>query len=128
MPKEILLIDDNAAELEIFADALHTVDKTVTCTQKKNLSEALEYLEHHSPGYIFIDFDVPTGDGVQYLSQLKKLSKLEKSKVILYASHIDDHLERTAIEVGAYRFIKKPNMIDLLARKLKEVLQADQSF
>jgi len=128
MPKEILLIDDDAAALEIFADALHTVDKTATCTQKKNLSDALEYVEHHSPEYIFIDFDMPAGNGVEYFSELKKLSKLQKNKLILYASYIDDNLKQRAIELGAYRFIKKPNMIDLLARKLKEVLQADHSF
>src|SRR5204862_7438882 len=114
--------------LEIFCDALHVIDKTIRCTQTKNLTEAMEYLHQNSPGYIFIDFNMPTGDSVEYLSELKKLSKLEKSKVILYASYIDDNLKQRAIEVGAYRFIKKPSMIDLLARRLKEVLETDHNL
>src|SRR5215471_2353590 len=41
MPTEILLIDDDPDELEILTDALHTIDKTITCAQTKNLKEAL---------------------------------------------------------------------------------------
>ena len=128
MSKEILLIDDDTDELEIFTDALHAVDKTIRCVQTKNLSEALEYLKQNSPGYIFIDFNMPTGNGVEYLSELKKLANLDKSKFILYSNHVDDDIKQRAIDLGAYRFIKKPNMIDLLTRKLREVLQADHSL
>ena len=128
MPKEILLIDDDENELEIFCDALHVIDKTITCTQTKNLTEAMEYLQHNSPGYIFIDFDMPTGSGVECLSELKKLTKLDKSKFILYSNHIDADISQRSIDLGAYRCIKKPSMIDLLARRLKEVLETDHNF
>jgi len=126
MPKEILLVDDDPDELEILTDALHAVDKTITCAQMKNLKEALEYLQHNSPGYIFIDLNMPTVNGMDHLSELKKLGAAGKSKIVLYANYINDDIAQRALDIGAYRVIKKPNMIDLLARKLKEVL-ADQS-
>jgi len=128
MPKEVLLIDDDPDELEILTDALHAVDKTITCAQTKSLSEALEYLKHNSPGYIFIDLNMPTANGVNHLSELKKLGISGKSKIVVYSPYIDDAIQQRAIDLGAYRVIKKPNMIDLLARKLKEVLQADKDF
>jgi CheY-like chemotaxis protein len=128
MPKEILLIDDDPDELEILTDALHAVDKTIRCAQTKNLGEALEYLKHNSPGYIFVDLNMPTSNGVDHLAEMKKLGILDKSKIVLYSNYIDDDVQRRAIDLGAYRVIKKPNIIDLLARKLKEVLQADHNF
>jgi CheY-like chemotaxis protein len=126
MPKEILLVDDDPDELEILTDALHAVDKTITCAQTKNLKEALEYLQHNSPGYIFIDLNMPTVNGMDHLSELKKISAIGKSKIVLYSNYINDDIAQRALNMGAHRVIKKPNMIDLLARKLKEIL-ADQS-
>ena len=125
MPNEILLIDDDDDELEILTDALHLVDKTITCAQTKSLSEAREYLKHHSPGYIFLDLNMPIANGADHLAELKKLSIQVKSKIVLYSNYIDDEMQQRAIDLGAYRVIKKPNMIDLLTRKLKEVLQGD---
>jgi DNA-binding NtrC family response regulator len=128
MPKEILLIDDDPGELEILTDALHVIDKTIKCAQTKNLKEALAYLENNSPGYIFIDLQMTTVNGTDHLSELKKLGAVANSKIVLYSNYIDDDIQQRAIDLGAYRIIKKPNMIDLLARKLKEVLQADHNF
>ena len=128
MPKEILLIDDDADELQILTDALHLVDKTFTCRQTKSLSEARDYLKHHSPGYIFVDLNMPTPHGVDHLAELKQLTIPVKSKIVLYSNYIDDDVERRAIDLGAYRVIKKPHMIDMLARTLKEVIHGDQTF
>ena len=128
MPKEILLIDDDPDELEILTDALHLVDKTITCAQTKSLSEAREYLKHHSPVYIFVDLNMPTVNGTDHLAELKKLNVPVKSKIVLYSNYIDDNIQQRAIDLGAYRVIKKPNMIDMLARKLKEVIQGDQTL
>src|SRR5215470_3321786 len=108
MPKEILLIDDDPDELEILTDALHVIDKTITCAQTKNLKEALAYLEHNSPGYIFIDLHMPAVNGVDHLSELKKLGALGNSKIVLYSNYIDDDIQQRAIRLGAYRVIKKP--------------------
>ncbi|HET9824460.1 MAG TPA: response regulator [Chitinophagaceae bacterium] len=126
MPKEILLIDDDTDELEIFTDALNAVDKTIRCTQTRNLNEALQYLRNNSPGYIFIDFNMPKYNGVECLAELKKLTSLANSKIILYSNHIDDEMSQKAIDLGAHLCIKKPSMINVLARRLKEVLNADQ--
>lgn len=127
MPKEILLIDDDMDELEIFTDALYAVDKTIQCTQTRDLNEAMQYLQNNSPGYIFIDFNMPKYNGVECLSELKKLTNLANSKIILYSNHITDELNRQAMTLGAYRCIKKPSMINILAKRLKEVLHNDQS-
>jgi DNA-binding NtrC family response regulator len=126
MTNDILLIDDDADELEVFNQALHSIDKTIKCTHVKDLGEALEFLHDSSPGYIFIDFNMPKTNGLKCLAEIKRLKNVEKSKIVLYSNYIDDEMSSKAMELGAYRCVKKPNMINLLARRLKEILKPDQ--
>lgn len=122
MTKEILLIDDDADELEVFTEALRSVDKNIQCSQAKDLNEALEFLSYSSPAYIFIDYNMPKINGLEVVSEIKKIGKLEKSKIILYSNYISEEMNRTAISLGAYKCVKKPNMINVLIKNLKEIL------
>jgi DNA-binding NtrC family response regulator len=126
MTNDILLIDDDVDELEVFNQALHSIDKTIKCTHAKDLGEALEFLHDTTPGYIFIDFNMPKTNGLECLAEIKKLKNLEKSKIVLYSNYLDDEMISKAMELGAFRCVKKPNMINLLARRLKEILKPDQ--
>jgi DNA-binding NtrC family response regulator len=124
MTREILLIDDDADELEVFTSALHSFDVTIVCTLAKNLDEALDFLKYSSPAYIFIDFNMPNQNGLECLSEIKKISKLEQSRIILYSNYISEEINKQAIALGAYNCIKKPNMIHVLAKNLKEILKS----
>src|SRR6185295_2600084 len=119
MTKEILLIDDDADELEVFSEALRSVDKTIQCSQAKDLNEALEFLSYSSPAYIFIDYNMPKVNGLEVVAEIKKI---EKSKIILYSNYISEEMNREAISLGAYKCVKKPNMINVLIKNLKEIL------
>ena len=122
------MIDDDGDELEVFSQALHSIDKTIRCSQARDLGEALEFLNNNSPAYIFIDFNMPRSNGLQCLAEIKKLRKLENTRIIIYSNHIDDGMTDEAMRLGAYKCVKKPNMINLLARRLKEILVHDQFF
>ncbi|HEY2722012.1 MAG TPA: response regulator [Chitinophagaceae bacterium] len=124
MTKEILLIDDDDDEFEVFDEALHSIDKAIHCTRAKDMEDALEFLGSSSPAYIFIDFNMPKKNGLECLSEIKKIKKLENTKVVLYSNHVDDQMTQKALALGAFRCLKKPNMINLLARRLKEILTA----
>ena len=72
MTKEILLIDDDTDELEVFTEALRSVDKNILCSQAKDLNEALEFLNYSSPAYIFIDYNMPKANGLECVVGNKK--------------------------------------------------------
>src|SRR6476619_7068217 len=88
MTKEILLIDDDADELEVFSEALRSVDKNFQCSQARDLNEALEFLTYSSPAYIFIDYNMPKINGLEVVSEIKKMEKLANSKIVLYSNYI----------------------------------------
>jgi DNA-binding NtrC family response regulator len=122
MTKEILLIDDDADELEVFTEALHSVDKNIQCSQAKDLGEALDFLSYSSPAYIFIDYNMPKVNGLECVIEIKKIEKLENSKIILYSNYITEEMNQRAISLGAYKCVKKPSMINVLIKNLKEIL------
>ena len=124
MTREFLLIDDDADEFDVFADALKVIERSIRCTQVKTLEEAHEFLRDTTPGYIFIDFNMPRTNGFDCLNELKKLSKLEKTKIVIYSNFISDDMRTQAEKLGAYNCIKKPSTILTLSQKLREILKS----
>ena len=123
MVKEILLIDDDADELEVFSDALKLIDETFNCLQAKNLEEAMAYLDRTSPAFIFIDFNMPKLNGLECLFALKESGRIRNNRVILYSNHITEEMEERAMELGAFCCIQKPTTIIGLSEKLMRVLK-----
>jgi len=124
MTKEILLIDDDADELEVFTEALRSIDKNIQCTQAKDLNEALEFLSYSSPAYIFIDYNMPMVNGLECVAEIKKIEKLGRSRIILYSNYISEEINERAMSLGAYKCLKKPSMINVLIKNLKEILNS----
>ena len=122
MTKEILLIDDDADELEVFSEALRSVDKNIQCSLARDLNEALEFLTYSSPAYIFIDYNMPKINGLEVVSEIKKIEKLANSRIVLYSNHVSEEMNKKAMALGAYKCVKKPNMINVLIKNLKEIL------
>jgi DNA-binding NtrC family response regulator len=124
MTRKILLIDGDEDELEVLEEAFHLIDKSTLCKQSRNLNEALEYLVHDVPDYIFIDFNMPIENGMECLTKLKEIKKLDRTRIILYSNRSSEDMYKEAIAKGAYTCFKKPSIINVLAKKLKEVLES----
>ena len=123
MAKEILLINDDNDEFEIFKEALYSIDKTAMFRQVKNSTEAVEFLRLRSPEYIFIDFDKHAIRDPDFFSELKKFSTHKKSKVILYSNDLNEEtIDKYVDNLDAFQFFKKPKLINVLARKLEDIL------
>jgi len=122
MGKEILLIDDDTDELEVFTDALQLIDKNYQCFQAKTPEEALDFLQTRNPGFLFIDFNMPRINGLECVVLLRDAGKLRNSKAILYSNYITEAMREQAIELGAYNCIQKPNTIIELSEKLMTLL------
>jgi DNA-binding response OmpR family regulator len=128
MPREILLIDDDIDEFEMLTEALYSIDKSIKCIHAWNLTEALEFLKTSSPDCIFIDFNMPKTNGLECLAELKKSGRINSSRVILYSNHIDEEMSQRALALGAHYCLQKPAMINVLLKRLKDILKIDQAF
>lgn len=121
-----LLVDDDQDDQEIFNLALSDSGLKMKCVISSSAVEALAMLTHENtklPDYIFLDLNMPRINGIQFLTEVKKNSSLQKIPVVIYStsSHPKD-IEVTR-KLGATAFITKPSGIKELSQLLSEFFQ-----
>jgi two-component SAPR family response regulator len=80
-----LLIDDDPVTAILNKRILQRINKDIDVIIKDDVEEALAYLkENINPNVIFLDLNMPGKDGIDFLSEYKKLDI--NSKVIILTS------------------------------------------
>jgi CheY-like chemotaxis protein len=122
MQKTILLIDDDIDELKIFNDAIKEVPGDFKSVFVNDTEEALTMLLSFIPDYIFVDFNIPKINGLDFLSAVKKTDNLKEVPVFLYSTSISNEMSKMAELLGAAGSIEKTFSIATLASELKVLL------
>lgn len=121
-----LLIDDDQDDQEIFTLALEESGLNTQCTTCNNASEALQRLTKDTtflPDYIFLDLNMPRINGIQLLTEIKKISHLEHIPVVIYSTSSHPKDKEATLKLGAATFITKPSDIKELSQLLKDFFQ-----
>ena len=122
--RNILLIDDDGDDHEIFMAALAKVSPVVVCTGYTDASKALHELEqgHISTDVIFLDLNMPIMNGQQFLHEIKKRLNLKDIPVVIFSTSSHPATIQLTKDLGAMDFITKPDKFDALIRILKSFL------
>lgn len=126
MRPELLLIDDDVDDQEIFLMALEQVDSTLCCTVENDCLKALEKLNSDRsflPRYIFLDINMHKMSGIECLIELKKNGHLNNSKIIMYSTNSDKKIIDKSKELGANDYLVKPPSIASLIESLTSILK-----
>ncbi len=123
--KNILLIDDDDEDQEIFITAVRQLSYTVTCNCFNDASEALQKLatKEISPDVIFLDLNMPVMNGQQFLVKIKKNEKLVNIPIIIFTTSSHPGTIQSMKELGAYDFITKPGTFDGLIDILEPLIR-----
>ena len=124
MKTHIMLVDDDKDELIFFLDALKEVSSEdgFKCTYASSAKQAAEMLKYLVPDFIFVDFEMPETNGLQFLSAIKNQLRSDKTKVYLYSIFNNEKIRHTALHLGASGIMKKLFTIKALSNELKAVL------
>jgi CheY-like chemotaxis protein len=112
MSKRFLVIDDDSDDLELFCEALASVDPGIVCDLATDGAEALKRLateEIDKPDIVFLDINMPAMNGWQFLTLLKSEDEYKNIPVIVYTTSSDQKDKRIADDLGALCFITKPH-------------------
>ncbi len=122
--KDILLIDDDEDDQEIFITAANTLSHNIKCTAIFDAAVALEKLSGKSiiPDVIFLDLNMPVMNGQQFLLEIKKRESLRDIPVIIFSTSSQPKTIDTMKKLGAHDFITKPGLFDELVTILKPFL------
>ena len=113
---KILLLEDDTALASILVDYLeddYEVDQTYSMKKALSLSEEGRY-----DLYIF-DINVPDGDGISLLKELRSFS--DTTPTIFITAFHDTKYLKSAFESGANDFIKKPFDLEELGQRILNI-------
>lgn len=122
MKKHILLIDDDEDELTIFMGGLDQVNIPYKCTWAKSGEQAIKQLTYLTPDIIFLDFNMPSMNGLDCLAAIKQLPGAQHVPVILHSFPITAELREKGMKLGATICLEKPETMTKLAGILKELI------
>ena len=120
----VFLIDDDTDDKEIFIAALEEVDPDVKCSTAANGREALEKIvtQQVKADLILLDLNMPLMNGKQFLTEIKKTSKVKDVPVIIYSTSTETKDVVDTIQMGAVFFLQKPNRFEDLSKALSGII------
>ena len=115
-PSKILVVDDNAQNLELLVEYLQTIDDVETPTAADGI-EALEMVQQVRPDLILLDIMMPRMSGFEVCRKLKSDPNTRDIPIIMVTAlnELSD-IER-GVESGTDDFLSKPvNRLELITR------------
>jgi CheY-like chemotaxis protein len=122
--QNILMIDDDEDDQEIFLSAVKEVSQSVVCNCLDDATDALQKLTSKEvvPDVIFLDLNMPVMNGRQFLVELKKRTELSSIPVIIFSTAFQYQTVESLKQLGAHDFITKPSDYEKLLNILKPLL------
>lgn len=121
---KVYLIDDDAEEAELFAEALSRIDNTIELVWHDSVIHGLESLLRDSvqPDILFLDLNLPQVPGKELLRLLRENHITRSLPVVIYSTSISkkDIDDTAAYSVKSY--LQKPEDFDTLCNKLVELV------
>ncbi|WP_289659200.1 response regulator [Flavobacterium panacagri] len=127
--RNILLVDDDTDDAEIFVTALRTINNKIKYSVENNALEALKKLQNSklSPDMIFLDYHMPYLDGTEFLKLLRSVKELEKIPVVLYSGHSGTLLKEAVDKFKKVQFLKKHENFRKLTELLNDIITLETS-
>ena len=113
--QRVLLVDDQAGILKVLRIQLRMQGYDIATASSGD--EAIEMVQEQEPDVILLDIFMPDINGFDVLARVK-----EFSQVPVIAFTANPSMAQKAIELGAVDYISKPFDADLLAEKIRSVL------
>ena len=122
--KNILFIDDDSDDAEIFVEAVNSLQKGIICQTANNALKAFEELKttENLPDFIFVDFSMPVLNGAVFIQKMKEEDRLKNIPVILMSTHTAEVMCKMAKDFDVTHYIAKPNSFQELVLLLDEIL------
>lgn len=123
---EILIVEDNATDLEMTLRALRRQNVTNRIVALRDGAEALDYFFDGAsnapiPKVILLDLKLPRVDGIEVLRRLKSEDSTRRIPVVVLTSSTEERDRLASYDLGANSFIVKPVEFDSFSRAIAEV-------
>lgn len=117
--KKILLVDDSVVLLRMMKNLLH--DK-YDVSMAKSGKEAISYLNRRTPDLIFLDYDMPDGDGKETFEKIKQIETVKDVPVVFLTSIRDKKRIEEVLSLKPAGYVLKPAEQNRIFETIEELL------
>ena len=123
MSMDVLIVDHSAAIRKILQRVLVQAEVPVGKVHEAgDGAEALEKLKTNKVGLILSDINMPTMDGIEFLSRLKADEGLKSVPILMVTTEGSQARVLQALELGAAGYVRKPFTAEQIKEKLAGIL------
>lgn len=127
-PIEIMLVEDNPADVRLTKEALHDAKVHNNMVVAADGMEALAilrregpYAESHRPDLILLDLNLPRMDGFEVLDAIKKDDDLKRIPVVILTTSQAERDILRGYDLHANAFVTKPVDLEQFIRVIKSI-------
>jgi len=122
--RNLLLIDDDEEDIELFLHAVSLIDDTIICKTSLNARASFENLKNDDwiPDLIFLDLHMAPVSGQDFLDMIKADDVLKSIPVIIMSTHSGLPMQQATKDHGAMDYLTKPNSFTGLVSILSTIL------
>ena len=124
--RQILIIEDNPADVRLMQEALRDIDPPVTIHLAGDGDEALDFLNRKgayadspAPNLIFLDFNLPKSDSRELLRQIKADPQLRLIPIAVLTTSNAERDVRDAYQLHANCYLNKATDLDGFFRVIR---------
>ena len=119
----ILYIDDDLEDIEIFQEAVKTVDPSIQYVSANSAQRALEILKTSDklPDHIVLDINMPGMDGKLCLQTIRNDNKFDPINIVVYSTNSFPKDIEQMESLGA-TFIRKANSFNELCAIVRKLV------
>jgi CheY-like chemotaxis protein len=119
----ILVIDDDSEDVELFTEAFATIHPSYTIYSATNGMEGLQMARKIFPDIIFLDINMPVMNGRDTLLSIRKDNLLKYITVCMLSTTNNCDEIQWCAKAGANGFVIKPSSFEGLCRSLENFVQ-----
>ncbi|MDF3069982.1 MAG: transcriptional regulator [Polyangiaceae bacterium] len=118
-----LIIDPDPEETTVLE--LRLLEQGFEVAQAHNIEDALKCLEKGEIELVISELDLPNGDGLALLAEVRKRPYGQKLPWVVVTGRSSRNDAQKAFDLGAADFLSKPVSADLLVAKLKQIIERE---
>lgn len=124
-PINVLLIEDNPADIELVREALKMVELEALLQIANDFEEAqTHFVGGVCPEVILLDLNLPKGSGLELLKMFRSSPKFKRVPVIVVSSSSAARDRDRAAALGAAHYFRKPTDLDEFMRLGQIVIES----
>jgi CheY-like chemotaxis protein len=123
---EVFYIDDDIDDIELFEQALLSVDPGIDFTYALGCEEAIDKLSRaqNKPDAIFLDLRLPKIEGLECIQMIKKDVELSHIPIVAISTSITSRQVDEFNKMGVYYFLSKSALLSDIAPALKVIIDS----